>query len=346
MELAEFRKPLIRIAFTDFPGQTNPGFITRLLSERYDVHVTDRDPDYVIYSVFGHEFLRFDNAIRIFFTGENVHPDFNLCDYAFSYDWLTFEDRHFRAPNFILYDQWTDLVRRGSSKVPHASAKTAFCNFIYSNGAGHPARDRFFELLTRHKPVESFGAHRKNSARTIGAAYDGDWSSPKVEAQRDFKFSIAFENSSSSGYTTEKIVHALAADTVPIYWGDPTIARVFNPDRFIHVDEANMDEAVERVIRLDADDDAYLRMVNQPFFLGGEAPHELTREALLDAFSAIFSRPLETAGRRNPYFWGAKYEQRRRREVKAGLLLDRLSRPALLGRGKAALKSLIGRSRI
>ena len=32
------------------------------------------------------------------------------------------------------------------------------------------------------------------------------------------KFSIAFENSSHEGYSTEKIVQSFAAKTIPIYW--------------------------------------------------------------------------------------------------------------------------------
>lgn len=318
--------PPIRLAFTDFPGPFNPDRIKALLARRHEVEVVDRAPDYVIHSVFGHDYLRHDGAVRIFFTGENVRPDFNLTDYAFTYDWLEFGDRHFRAPNFILYDQWRDIVARGRSRLADLSAKDGFCNFIYTNRGGHPIRDRFFHALNAVEKVESFGAHLRNSDRQIGGAYQGDWTAPKVEAQRKFKFTIAFENSTSPGYTTEKLVHALAADTVPIYWGDPQVGRLFNPDRIIDLSRMSVSEGVERVIDLHRDEAAWLEMVNRPFFVPGAPLDQLNDEALLDAFDRIFAQPREAAYRRNPYFWGRKYEERRRAEIRAAERIAKLRR--------------------
>ena len=51
---------------------------------------------------------------------------------------------------------------------------------------------------------------------------------------RDYKFVIAFENSSFPGYNTEKLTHAIEADSLPIYWGDPQIGRSYNVRRFVN----------------------------------------------------------------------------------------------------------------
>ncbi len=318
----------IRVAFTDFPGPFNPDRIAALLGQRHEIVLVDSDPDYVIHSVFGHDYLDHRGAVRIFFASENVRPDFNLDDYAFSYDWLAFGDRHFRAPNFLLYDQWRDIRARGSSGLGGLAGKDGFCNFIYTNGDGHPLRDRFFHALNAEEAVESFGAHLRNSDRPIGAAYQGDWTRPKVEAQRHFKFSIAFENSASPGYTTEKLVHALAADTIPIYWGDPEVGRVFNPERFIDMNRLSIEEGVARVLALHRDDAAWLEMVNRPFFAPDAPLDALGDAALLDAFDRIFAQPKAQAFRRNPHFWGQRYEERRRAEVRAAKLVGRLKRLA------------------
>ena len=48
----------------------------------------------MIHSVAGYLFLKEMSAMRIAFFGENVRPDFNLSDYAFAYDWVTFGDRY------------------------------------------------------------------------------------------------------------------------------------------------------------------------------------------------------------------------------------------------------------
>ena len=41
------------------------------------------------------------------------------------------------------------------------------------------------------------------------------------------KFVLAFENSSSPGYCTEKLFHAKVAGAIPIYWGDPLVMNDF-----------------------------------------------------------------------------------------------------------------------
>jgi hypothetical protein len=316
----------LRIAFTDFPGDFNPTRITRLLSQRFEVAVVGENPDYVLFSVFGNEYLKYPDAVRIFFTGENVHPDFNLCDYAFGYDWLSFEDRYCRCPNYQLYDQFDDLCRRKKSDPPPARevlAKRKFCNFIYSNGKAHPFRDQFFHLLCRYQNVDSAGAHLNNIGPTLGKAYQGDWSGEKVKFQREYKFSIAFENSSTLGYTTEKIVHALAADTIPIYWGNPAVAREFNSRRFINCHEfVSPAEVIDRIQEVDQADKVYRQILAEPFFPGGEVPQHLREENVLAQFDHIFSQSKAEALRRNRYVWGRRYEERRISEVQAMAALE------------------------
>lgn len=76
----------IRIGFADFwPGfDPQDNFFTRLLRRRYPLEITDR-PDFLVYSWFGRSHLAHD-CVRIYYTGENDRPDFNVCDYAFSFD--------------------------------------------------------------------------------------------------------------------------------------------------------------------------------------------------------------------------------------------------------------------
>ena len=100
-------------------------------------------------------------------------------------------------------------------------------------------------------------------------AYKDDWDTAAVAWQSQYRFSISVENSSTPGYSTEKIVHALAAGTIPVYFGDPLIDRVFNPRRFINVHELGLEAAMEQVRRLDADAEAFEEMVSQPIFRDG-----------------------------------------------------------------------------
>ena len=334
-------KKTIRIKFTDFPGAFNPTRIKALLDRRFDVQIDDRNPDYVIYSVTGHEYMRHPDAVRIYFTGENIHTDFNLCDYAFAYDWFEVGDRYHRCPNYQLYDQFKELCERRSSAArasdPSITARK-FCNFIYTNANCHPFRDQFFKRLNEYRKVDSPGTHLRNLTSEIGPAYQGDWSASKVLFQRDYKFSFAFENSSTIGYTTEKIVHAMAADTIPVYWGNPEVAREFNTRRFVNChDFPDMESAIQRIIALDQDDELYRSVLAEPFFPGDTVPDYLQDERILDQFEYIFSQPKEAAFRRNPHAWGAFYERQRLDEAAAVALVKGRRVPRRLTRLLLAL---------
>ncbi len=332
----------LRIAFSDFPGPFNPSRIAALLSKRYELVINDHRPDFVIFSIFGHDFMKYGDAVRIFFVGENVRPDFNLCDYAFSYDWLEFGDRHYRCPNYQLYEHFKIICRDRKTSIDlPARQPRKFCNFIYSNANGHPLRDQFFHILSKYKKIDSVGAHLNNMGVRLGTAYTGDWPTEKVEFQSDYKFSMAFENSSTPGYTTEKIVHALAAGTIPIYWGNPLVHREFNTQRFINLhDYPTVDAVIERIGDIDRDDALYHSILEQPFFPDDRVPDALSDDAVLDVFDRIFAQDKALAFRRNFHFWGDIYEQRRRSEVEAARRLHDLDRRAAAGPLKSGLRAL------
>ncbi|PAF43767.1 hypothetical protein BKH45_00425 [Helicobacter sp. 11S03491-1] len=218
-------KPIIKLKILDWwrGEKFEENYFVQKLSEKYHI-VESQDPDYVLYSVFGYEHAKYD-CIRIFFTGENICPDFNICDYGIGFNHLHFEDRYIRYPLFLLYEK--DLQRainkhHFTDKI--LKDKNKFCNYIYSHSNSSRLREEFFDFLSLYKQVDSAGSYRNN----IGGALPilkGDFSSSKYEFMKHYKFSIAFENSSTSGYITEKILQAFGAQTIPIYWGDTTISQ-------------------------------------------------------------------------------------------------------------------------
>ena len=50
----------------------------------------------------------------------------------------------------------------------------------------------------------------------------------------EYKFVIAFENSSYPGYTTEKILDPFLVCSIPVYWGNPLIENDFNKMAFLN----------------------------------------------------------------------------------------------------------------
>ncbi len=55
----------------------------------------------------------------------------------------------------------------------------------------------------------------------------------KMAVLKHYRFAIAYENSSESGYITEKLWDCFAAGVVPVYWGAPNIENYVPADCFI-----------------------------------------------------------------------------------------------------------------
>ena len=81
-------KPPLKLKFTDYyrGWDSEHNLFSRLLAELYDISFSD-DPDLLFFLPFGTEHLKY-RCRKIFVTGENVRPDFNVCDYAFTFDFL------------------------------------------------------------------------------------------------------------------------------------------------------------------------------------------------------------------------------------------------------------------
>lgn len=294
------KKKRIRINFSDFdPGfDKTDNYFYHLLRSKYDIIIDEDKPEFHIYSCFGTEYLKY-NCTRIFYTGENDIPDFNHCDYALSCHYITFNDRHTRFPNFATYHQHQDLVEGKRPVTKEELTTRKFCSFIASSSWADPARKELFTLLSRYKHIDSPGKIFNNMTMPVtGKRWDID----KLNFMGEHKFSMAFENSSVPGYTTEKILHALVSRSIPIYWGNPIIGNDFNEEAFINCNSyGSFDEVVKRVIEIDNDDELYLKIVNANPFPGGIVPDYLNEQYILDFFEQIFTRAPGERSRRPKY---------------------------------------------
>lgn len=261
-------KKTVKITFLDFwPGFDYKSMnFYRILCEKFDVIVVGNhsDADYVFFSCFGSSHWDVEEkCIKIFLTAENITPDFNVCDYAIGFDWLDFGDRYLRFSNFyspFYRKEIADLIEhRTLHNIP---SKSEFCSFVVSNGYAAEFRVKLFEELCNYKKVNSGGRYLNN----IGGPIED-----KLSFEQKHKFSICCENSSHSGYTTEKLYQAFAARTIPIYWGDPNVERVFNPDSFINCNKYDcIEDIVNTIKNIDNDDALYFKMINAPVYINNE----------------------------------------------------------------------------
>ena len=128
-------KKVIRVALVDCgePAHVARG-ILRVIDDLYEVEFTSAtDADYVFHSCMGYDVLRY-SGVRIFVTGEMVSPNFNISDYALSFDPISLGDRHLWFPLIKLYGAAYQSLSRPRTPVADVLAqKTGFCAYVMSN---------------------------------------------------------------------------------------------------------------------------------------------------------------------------------------------------------------------
>lgn len=301
----------IRIKFVGFGFEVKKenSIIIELLSKHFNVVLSDT-PDYVFCSLFSnnqafskgllHGYCRYPQ-VRIMIEGENYVPDFNLADYAISSYPINFLDRHFSIPfgvEAFYYGSYKHFLELESGKRKFSKEdlkqKVYFANFLANHDSENNIRGDFFKKLSQYKRVESPGKLYHNNDMVVSWRDDS-----KVDFQAKSKFTLCFESTKNEGFTTEKIIDAFYAGTIPVYYGSSTVKDIINPKAYIDVsDYKTMDEAIERIKQLDNDDELYMEMMREPIFINPLFQQKLMK-SLEDFLVHIFEQSPEDAFRRS-----------------------------------------------
>lgn len=261
--------------WSGFDFQNN--YFTIHLSRHFNIEINSQ-PDFLIHSVFGKNFLRY-NCFRICISGENTRPDFTRSDFYIGFDFNENPD-YLRWPLFLMGRYMPEYLLKEKDADLLFAQKKRFCSFIVSNGQ---AKERigFFEKLNEYKKVDSGGKFLNNIGSPV---------TDKIEYLKESKFNIAFENTSSPGYTTEKIFDAFFAGCVPIYWGNPRIGEDFNEKAFINAHNFQTTEELIKYIRyLDENEEAYKAVLRESAFPGNQIPKQFRIENFIGFFTYIFN---------------------------------------------------------
>ncbi len=275
---------MLRLAFSDLYPEFDPisSRFYKSLSKVTAVQVCHMtaSPDLLIYGDFGQEHWGF-TGLKAYVTGENMKPDFSECDIAFTPFEVTGDERTVRLPFYAqLLDDPAKLLNRASAARDRELA-SGFCSFVVSNPRSWH-RNRFFKKLNRLRRVDSGGSLFNNVGGKIP---------DKLQFISARRFNIAFENTETPGYITEKLIEPLLAGTIPIYWGAPDVLRDFNPDCFIHArDFDDLDSLADFVLALDNDKDRQLRYLAAPAFRNGQLPVCLTDAYVADPILRLIKK--------------------------------------------------------
>ncbi len=267
-------------------------YIINLLKRKYYVKITQDNPDYLIYNVFGCNHLdeKYKNSIKIAFFSENQIPDFNTANYAVSQYHIHYLDRYFKFPYFLNYlglFKYSDY-KKIKKEVLNKDIRKKFCAAVITNYQFTDYfRLDFINELSKYKTVDMGGKYKNN----VGNVEN------KIEFLKSYKFSIAMENTEGNGYITEKIIESFLAGTIPIYYGDYMADEFINPKSFILITgEKDMKKKIEYIIKIDKNDDLYRKILKEKIF-NDENILKKTKKEYADFLLNIFEQDKKKAKR-------------------------------------------------
>jgi alpha(1,3/1,4) fucosyltransferase len=259
-----------RVAFLDFWPGFEASFFGYVL-EGMDVVGANDDPDVILFSVFGrrHEYFlrRGCRAKLVWYTGENVYPPLGSVPLCISFLPGQEDASHLRMPLWVFSRNLDSALQvhearlRGDGPNP---TRLKFASFVASNGNA-AERLRFVNILSSMYKGVTCGGRLLNN---IGGPVDD-----KLALLEEHRFDICFENETTAGYCTEKILDSFAAGCVPIYWGDSRLRSAseeepdFNTAAVISAHDFDSLESLALYVRrVDEDRGLFENYLRQPIF--------------------------------------------------------------------------------
>lgn len=162
------------------------------------------------------------------------YPDIN--DQAYDLKMTYQKDADVWIPYFRNYGN--NLLEDILLPAPVKEPGCVIASFI-SSTINRSHRLEYLKELSNHIDIHHYGNFLKN--RTVENDIGGK---TKLEIFRRYKFAIAFENSISPDYVTEKYYDPLLAGTIPIYLGAPNIS-AYAPGDDCHINVNDFNEPAE-----------------------------------------------------------------------------------------------------
>lgn len=248
--------------------------------------IDEDNPDIVFHSCFGKKITNCQKGIKVFYTGENILPDYTTCDYSISF--VRSDDKNLYLPLSIIDYKCHSIIPSEKEVLDRK-----FCNFVYNQQGhytGYRLRKIICELLMKYKHVDCPAKVMNNmTSPKLANRYDKNWQQSKVEFLRDYKFTIAIENNNFDGYMTEKLLHPLMAGSVPIYWGSAGNTTPFSKDCMICVNDFDeFNDLLEYVKYVDNNDEEYLKLWSNNPLIKGTLPSY--KQLFLDFIEKILDK--------------------------------------------------------
>lgn len=265
-------------------------YFSEFLTSEFDIKSVNSSPDVLVYSIFGGTYnnSKYSECTKVFYSAENNGKNFERfdhCDYSISHhipgegsfgDHIE-EESHLQMPIYVRVfgpDRMSNLKSEFDVEKKFKE-KSKFCCLL-TRHENAPVRNQIFKNIHNgYKEVDAAGNGWNNMG---GWTVPGGWLDNK-DFVKDYKFMIAVENTREPGYCSEKLYNAIRCETVPIYWGNPKVGELFNPNAFVNFDNfKSYRELVDYIKYLDNNNDAYKETLNADPFSCSVEKHPVYNE--------------------------------------------------------------------
>ncbi len=267
--------------------------LTPFLKEHFpivDIPLKEEDKaDFILSDTFTPH-IDYFKGVRILYTGENHPINLNRFDYCLTHEFRE-DDRCHRFPfwqahTLIHHPKFKQalLTPRHITADELQSQQRDFCAFVCRNPKGKE-RNSLVRNLNNLRKVSCGGPFMNNMGYLVPKGYDA-----KQEFLSKHFFTVAYENESSPGYQTEKIVDAFLANSIPIYWGSRTVEEEFNPKAFVNAHHFRSEKAlIGHIMDLLNSPEEMAAMLSQPVLQDPDV-FKKAEQGLIDFFARIFER--------------------------------------------------------
>jgi hypothetical protein len=184
----------------------------------------DDDGDYIILTddmIFSVDKYKNKNVYAWLIESPVIKPisyDFILNNYHKFYKIFTFDKRLLEiSDKSILIPIGGCWINEHDRLVHNKNKILSIISSSKRNSLGHKLRHDTIAAFSEDYDIDVFGSGYK-------------FIENKIDALKEYKFSIVIENCQSDYYFTEKLIDCFQTGTIPIYWGCPSINKFFKLD--------------------------------------------------------------------------------------------------------------------
>ena len=289
------KKKVIKFTATGlYNEKSNINWLKQRISNNFILEYDDLNPDYIIYNVFNDDNLKskYQNIIRIAIYTENEIPNLNSADYSIAFNHINYLDRYFK--NYLFPNLNLSIINEKRLEALNKPMRKKFCAAIISNCAGLFRLD-FINKLNKYKKVDMGGKCYNNLDGRI---------QNKVKFLKEYKFSIAMENSEGDGYITEKIIDSFLSGTIQIYYGGYLVDEFINPKTYILIKgEKDIDRKIKYIKKIDNDDKLYWEIMKEKPIINETLIENIDKIEIKEFLNNIFAQDKNKAYRRDDNFY-------------------------------------------